>query len=221
MKRLAVTLQAPYLVAPSRLDAERLGDVLSRAVIIVLFSFMAVRFGADFLQTGRLTNLLLLISEMLVVALTVLRRAAATVDRSMRARVLTTLSLLGPPLVKPAQITPLLAPSITIAMSVVGLAIVIAGKVTLGRSFGLMPANRGIVSSGVYRLVRHPIYLGYLITHVAFLFGTPSAWNVAILMIGDTALLLRAVCEERTLAHDASYREYQQVVRWRVCPGLF
>ncbi len=221
MKRFAVTLQAPYLAAPSRLDTERLGDILSRAVIIVLFSFMAVRFGADFLQTGRLTNLLLLISEMLVVALTVLRRAAATVDRSTRARLLTTLSLLGPPLVKPAQITPLLAPSITIAMSVVGLAIVIAGKVTLGRSFGLMPANRGIVSSGVYRVVRHPIYLGYLITHVAFLFGTPSAWNVAILMIGDTALLLRAVCEERTLARDASYREYQQVVRWRVCPGLF
>ena len=69
MKRLAATLQAPYTVAPARLDAERLGDILSRAVIIVLFSFMAVRFGGDFLQTGRLTNLLLLISEMLVVAL--------------------------------------------------------------------------------------------------------------------------------------------------------
>ncbi len=209
------------MATPSRLDAERLGDILSRAVIIVLFSFMAVRFGSDFLQTGRLTNLLLLVSEMLVVALTVLRRAAATVDRSMRARLLTTLSLLGPPLVKPAQVVPLLSPSITVAASVVGLAIVIAGKVTLGRSFGLMPANRGVVSSGVYRLVRHPIYLGYLITHVAFLFANPSWANVAVLVAADTALLLRAVCEEQTLARDASYREYQQVVRWRVCPGLF
>lgn len=220
MKRVAVTLQAPYAATP-RLDAERLGDILSRAVIIVLFSFMAVRFGGDFLQTGRLTNLLLLISEMLVVALTVLRRAAATVDRSMRARLLTTLSLLGPPLVKPVQLTPLLSPSITVAASVVGLAIVIAGKVTLGRSFGLMPANRGVVSSGVYRLVRHPIYLGYLITHVAFLFANPSLANVAVLVAADTALLRRAVCEEQTLARDASYREYQQIVRWRICPGLF
>ena len=221
MKRVAVTLQAPYAVAPGRLDAERLGDILSRAVIIVLFSFMAVRFGADFLQTGRMTNLLLLISEMLVVALTVLRRAAATVDRSLRARLLTTMSLLGPPLVKPMQMVPLLPPSITVAASVVGLAIVIAGKVTLGRSFGLMPANRGIVSSGVYRVVRHPIYLGYLITHVAFVVANPTPWNLAILVIGDTALLLRAVCEEQTLARDAQYREYQQLVRWRVCPGLF
>jgi protein-S-isoprenylcysteine O-methyltransferase Ste14 len=221
LKRVAVTLQAPYAVAPARLDAERLGDILSRAVIIVLFSFMAVRFGADFLQTGRMTNLLLLISEMLVVALTVLRRAAATVDRSLRARLLTTMSLLGPPLVKPMQMVPLLPPSITVGASVVGLAIVIAGKVTLGRSFGLMPANRGIVSSGVYRLVRHPIYLGYLITHVAFVVANPTPWNLAVLVIGDSALLLRAVCEEQTLARDAQYREYQQLVRWRVCPGLF
>src|SRR4029079_11146653 len=82
-------------------------------------------------------------------------------------------------------------------------------------------ANRGVVSSGVYRLVRHPIYLGYLITHVAFLFATPSPWNVAILVIGDAALLLRAMCEEETLSRDTQYREYQQLVRWRVCPGLF
>ena len=37
----------------------------------------------------------------------------------------------------------------------------------------------------------------------------------------DIALLARAVCEERTLAHDAAYRDYQQQVRWRVVPGVF
>jgi len=221
LKRLAVTLQAPYEVQASRFDNVGLGETVSRVVIIVLFSFMAVRFGADFMQTGRLTNLLLLISEMLVVALTVLRRVAASVDRSMRARLLTTVSLLGPPLVKPVQLAPLLPGAITVAGSIIGLAIVIAGKITLGRSFGLMPANRGIVSSGIYRVVRHPIYLGYLITHVAFILANPTAWNVAALMVGDTALLLRAICEEHVLARDAQYREYQQAVRWRVCPGLF
>jgi len=214
-------MQAPFALAPARLDAERLGDILSRAVIIVLFSFMAVRFGADFLQTARVTNLLLLISEMLVVALTVLRRTAATVDRSMRARLLTTMSLLGPPLVQPGHVSPMLGQAMTVTASVIGLGIVIAGKVTLGRSFGLMPANRGIVCTGIYRVVRHPIYLGYLITHVAFVFANPSAWNVSVLMIGDAALLLRAVCEEQTLARDTRYQEYQQLVRWRVCPGLF
>jgi len=214
-------MQAPFALAPARLDAERLGDILSRAFIIVLFSFMAVRLGADFLQTARLTNLLLLISEMLVVALTVLRRTAAAVDRSMRARLLTTMSLLGPPLVQPVHVSPMLGQAFTVTASVIGLGIVIAGKVTLGRSFGLMPANRGVVCTGIYRVVRHPIYLGYLITHVAFVFANPSAWNLSVLLIGDAALLLRAVCEEQTLARDTRYQEYQQFVRWRVCPGLF
>lgn len=221
MKRLALALQAPFELAPARLDAERLSDIASRAVVIVLFSMMAIRFGADFLSTGRVTGLLLLVSEMLVVVLTVMRRSAATVDRSMRARLLTALSMLGPPLLQPAHVTALLPQSLTVAASVAGLAIVIAGKITLGRSFGLMPANRGVVSSGVYRIVRHPIYLGYLVTHVAFLAATPSAWNIAALFAADSALLARAVCEEKTLSRDARYRTYQQAVRWRVCPGVF
>ena len=221
MKREALTVSAPFALNGSRIDAERFADIAARAAIIVLFSMMAVRFGADFLKTGRVTGLLLLVSELLVVVLTVMRRSAAAVDRSMRARVLTVLSMLAPPLLQPAQVAAILPQAATVAASIVGLAIVISGKVTLGRSFGLMPANRGVVSSGVYRVVRHPIYLGYLITHVAFLLATPSAWNIGALVAADAALLLRAVCEEQTLARDAQYRAYQQVVRWRVCPGVF
>jgi protein-S-isoprenylcysteine O-methyltransferase Ste14 len=227
MKRIELAVPATYDFAPlrsrtaGRLDAERLTDLVARAVIVVLFSFMAIRFGADFLSTGRVTGLLLLVSEALVVVLTVIRRSAAAVDRSVRARLLTALSMLGPPLLQPAHVTALLPQTMTVAVSAIGLAVVIAGKVTLGRSFGLMPANRGVVSSGLYRLVRHPIYLGYLITHVAFLLATPSAWNIAALLAADAALLARAVCEEQTLSRDERYRTYQQAVRWRVCPGVF
>ena len=227
MKRIAAVLPPTFDVRPSggrvasRLEVEQLADLAARAVVIVLFSMMAIRFGADFLSTGRVTGLLLLVSEALVVVLTVLRRSAAIVDRSMRARLLTVISMLGPLLLQPAQVAALVPQLLTVAASAAGLAIVIAGKLTLGRSFGLMPANRGVVSSGIYRIVRHPIYLGYLITHVAFLVATPSAWNIAALLAADAALLARAVCEEQTLSRDERYRAYQQTVRWRVCPGVF
>jgi protein-S-isoprenylcysteine O-methyltransferase Ste14 len=69
--------------------------------------------------------------------------------------------------------------------------------------------------------VRHPIYLGYFITHVAFVAANPTFWNFAILCVADLAQLARAVCEERTLAQDTEYRDYQARVRWRVIPGLF
>jgi protein-S-isoprenylcysteine O-methyltransferase Ste14 len=198
-----------------------LGDRVARAVIVALFSFMAVRIGADFFETGRLTGLLLLASEALVVIMTVFRRAPAIVDRSIRARALTTISLLGPLLLRPSLIAPLAPELVTVGFSVIGLIVVIGGKLSLGRSFGLIPANRGIVSTGLYRLVRHPIYLGYLITHVAFIAAIPTMWNVAALVTADIALLARAVCEEGTLARDEAYRRYQTQVRWRVVPGVF
>jgi protein-S-isoprenylcysteine O-methyltransferase Ste14 len=196
-------------------------DLLARAAIVVLFTLMAVRFATDFLDTGRITGLFLLLSEALVVVLTVVRRSALTVDRSFRARVLTGVSVVGPPLLAPGTAAALAPESLTVALSCAGLAIVIAGKITLGRSFALLPANRGIVSSGLYRLVRHPIYMGYLVTHVAFLVASPTLWNIAALLVADGALLARAVCEEQTLAKDPAYMAYQSRVRWRVAPGLF
>ena len=206
---------------PAPFDQVSMTDFGARVIIVALFSMMAVRIGTDFLETGRLTGLLLLASELLVVVLTLFRRTTSIVDRSMRARVLTTLSMIGPPLVRPADVSALAPEMVTVLMSALGLMVVIGGKVSLGRSFGLMPANRGIVSTGLYRLVRHPIYLGYLITHVGFLVANPTIWNAMTLIGADAALLIRAVCEEQTLAQDSAYQEYQGQVRWRVVPGVF
>ncbi len=226
MKRVELTFPATFAAAPQAAAglgarADRLADITARAGVIVLFSFMAMRLGADFFATGRVTGLLLLLSELLVVVMTVRRRSAAAVDRSVQARMLTLASMLGPPLLQPAHVMSLAPESTTVALSVIGLAVVITGKMTLGRSFGLIPANRGIVSTGLYRLVRHPIYLGYLLTHFAFLAANPSLWNIGILLAADAALLARAVCEEKTLAADPMYQAYRESVRWRVCPGLF
>jgi protein-S-isoprenylcysteine O-methyltransferase Ste14 len=69
--------------------------------------------------------------------------------------------------------------------------------------------------------VRHPIYLGYLITHVGFVLANPAAWNFAVLITADFALMLRAICEEDTLALDGQYRAYMGRVRWRIVPGVF
>ena len=196
------------------------GELASKIAIVTLFSSMAMRLAQDAAQTGHITGLLLLASEGLVVALTVVRRNAGTVDRSWTARLLTMFATFGPPLVRPYSVA--FAPeSVTITISAIGLGIVVLGKLSLGRSFGLVPANRGIVCSGLYRFVRHPIYLGYLLTHVGFVAANPADWNLCILAAADIALMMRAVREERTLAEDPAYRDYMQRVRWRVVPGVF
>ena len=196
-------------------------ELSAKVAIVSLFTIFAVRIGVDAIATGRLTGVLLLASEGLVVVLTVVRRQAGIVDRTWQSRLLTTISMMGPSLVYPSKVAALAPEAATVALSVAGLVVVVSGKLSLGRSFGLLPANRGIVCRGCYRVLRHPIYLGYLITHVAFLAANPISWNVAMLGIADIALLRRAVYEERTLARDDRYREYMTRVRWRIVPGVF
>jgi protein-S-isoprenylcysteine O-methyltransferase Ste14 len=45
----------------------------------------------------------------------------------------------------------------------------IYARLSLGRSIGYVPADRGIITSGPYRFVRHPIYSGLFVTLFAFL----------------------------------------------------
>jgi len=196
-------------------------DLAARACVGALFVLLSWNFLSDFIRTGRITGLLFLVSEALVVILTIVRRRAQTIDRSPMAAALTAISLLGPPLVRPADV-PALAPDLVTALvSTIGVLIVIAGKVTIGRSFGLVPANRGVVASGPYSMVRHPIYAGYLLTHAATLALFPSVWNVAIIVIADTALVFRALAEERVLSADSEYQSYCGRVAWHLVPGVF
>ncbi len=197
------------------------GERIAKIGIVMVFSGLVTRIARDSAQTGHVTSLLLLVSEALVVVLTMIRRPAAAVDRTLMARVLTMVSVFGPLLVLPASSAGLAPDAVTLLISAVGLMISVIGKLSLGRSFGLTPANRGVVSTGLYRVVRHPIYMGYLITHVGFLIANPIGWNVAILAAADVALMLRALREERTLAGDPAYRAYMDRARWRIVPGVF
>jgi protein-S-isoprenylcysteine O-methyltransferase Ste14 len=196
-------------------------DLLARVVIGALFTMLSVNIFADYVRTGHLTGLLLLAGESLVVVLTIVRRRARIVDRSAAAAVMTSLSLAGPFLLGVGGGSPLAADAVTAAVSAFGLAVVVVAKMALGRSFGLAPANRGVVVRGPYTLVRHPIYTGYLVTHIGFLIAHPTAQNVAVILIADTALIVRALMEERVLSADTLYQQYCRRVGWHLVPGVF
>jgi protein-S-isoprenylcysteine O-methyltransferase Ste14 len=198
-----------------------IGDLLGRAAVGVLFTFLSFNVLQDFMHTGRVTGILLLVSEGLVVVLTIIRRPAHLVDRSLWARMVTVIALVGPPLLWPSAGDGLVPDLATAVVSGMGLILVVVGKLTLGRSFGLVPANRGVVIRGPYTFVRHPIYTGYLITHIAFLVAHPRWWNVIVILTADTALVARALIEERVLGGDVTYRAYCQRVGWHLVPGVF
>jgi protein-S-isoprenylcysteine O-methyltransferase Ste14 len=200
---------------------ERAAEFASRAFIGILYAQLSVRLFGDFIRTQHLTALLLLVSESLVVVFTIFRRRAQTVDRSFSTRLVTAIAVVGPALLHPIDNRGLVPDPVTAVFVALGAFVVIAAKMTLGRSFGIAPANRGIVATGPYSLVRHPIYAGYLVTHVAFLAAHPSLWNFVILTFSDACLIIRTSLEERILSKDTDYRLYCKRVGWRLLPGVY
>jgi protein-S-isoprenylcysteine O-methyltransferase Ste14 len=195
-------------------------EFAARAFVSGLLVVFATRIGAEFVRTGHITGLLLLVSELLVLVMTITRRRAGTIDRSLYVRLITTVSVVGVPLIRPTG-DALLADAATAFVTAGGLLVVIAGKIALGRSFGVLPAHRGLVTSGIYGVLRHPIYAGYLVTHIGFLAAHPSVRNLLLLVASDFCLILRARYEERTLQMDPGYVAYMARVRWRLIPGLY
>jgi len=97
----------------------------------------------------------------------------------------------------------------------------IASLLSLGRRFGVFPALRGLMTKGPYRLVRHPMYLAYVIADIGY---NLQEWNVGtalLVMAGWASLLYRINAEERVLSQDAGWSAYAALVRHRLFPGLW
>lgn len=79
-----------------------------------------------------------------------------------------------------------------------------------------------VVSTGVYSLVRHPMYFGALILMVGTPLALGSWWALLITPLFVPILYFRIANEEKVLVRDLpGYREYQQKVRYRLIPWIW
>jgi len=101
-----------------------------------------------------------------------------------------------------------------------GLVMLAGALLSLRRSFAVVPGNRGIQSGGMYRLVRHPVYLSELITLLGLVLANPTALNAVIWVCECALQLARARAEERFLAADPLYAVYCARVRHRLIPWI-
>ncbi|MEC7947129.1 MAG: methyltransferase [Myxococcota bacterium] len=88
----------------------------------------------------------------------------------------------------------------------------------LGRSFSVLPARRGLVTGGPYRLLRHPVYMGELL--MLQVVGAASGSRLAqLICFGAIPLMaVRILAEERVLAGDPAWGAYVRRTRWRLVP---
>lgn len=92
---------------------------------------------------------------------------------------------------------------------------------SLGRWFGIRPALRGLATKGPYRLVRHPMYLAYIVADIGYNLQEWNAGTMLLVIVGWISLLYRIRAEERVLSHDPGWPAYAASVRHRLFPGLW
>jgi len=124
-------------------------------------------------------------------------------------------------LVVPAAASTFIPTQVATAVMFAGMILQISAKIALWRSFGLVPANRGIKTKGPYLYLRHPMYAGYTLSHIGFLLGFPSLQNSLLYLTAFLIEVARLMREELILNQDPLYREYATRVRYRLLPGVF
>jgi protein-S-isoprenylcysteine O-methyltransferase Ste14 len=96
-----------------------------------------------------------------------------------------------------------------------------ASLLSLGRWFGVRPALRGLATRGPYRLVRHPMYLAYMLADIGYNLQEWNFGTALMVMAGWASLFYRIRAEERILSQDAAWSTYVALVRHRLFPGLW
>lgn len=115
-----------------------------------------------------------------------------------------------------------LAPNwVTDSIALLSLGLALWARLTLGRSIGLVPALRKLVTHGTYNYMRHPIYSAISISLVGLALRSYSPRNAMIFALGIFWFCLKSVVEESFLrSADPEYAAYMHRVRWRWLPGI-
>jgi protein-S-isoprenylcysteine O-methyltransferase Ste14 len=103
-----------------------------------------------------------------------------------------------------------------------GVAMLVVSQNSYAAATVRVEAGQEVVSTGLYALVRHPMYIGNLITMVGIPLALASYWGLVFVVPGLIVLALRIRDEEKLLRQELDgYREYTQKVRYRLVPCMW
>ena len=103
-----------------------------------------------------------------------------------------------------------------------GLAMLVIVQNSYAAANVTVEAGQQLVSTGLYGLVRHPMYTGNVVLMLGIPLALGSYWGLFLLIPGLVVLVLRIGDEEDLLTHELSgYRDYTQRVHYRLLPYVW
>lgn len=187
-------------------------------LIVALFTLLVMGSLHAYHISGSLRSFSILAINSLFLGLFLARRPAKAETSSPSLWLLGFAGSALPLLLRPA--TAAQDASLGSVIQISGLVMLAAALLSLRRSFAVVPGNRGVRSGGMYRLVRHPVYLSELITLLGLVLANPTTLNAVIWALECGLQLARVRAEERFLATDPAYQDYRTRVRYRLIPWV-
>ncbi len=196
----------------------RIGTNLIGALGAAFFAQATLRV---YLQSHRLVGVAFFAEQMWIVVAYLIRRPARTASRRLGDWALAFGGTFAGVLFRPYGAHPQWGLTVGLAVQLVGLTICVSSFLALGRSFGFVAADRGLVRRGPYAVVRHPIYASYVLLQFGYLLQSISLRNALVMLIASGCNVGRAKAEDRVLATNEDYDAYRRQVRWRLVPGVW
>lgn len=228
----AATEAPPLVVQPDPVAArpcrsarqiglDRLGRLLANiagAAAAVFFAHASLQF---YLRTHQFIGGAFFVEQMWFVIAFLIRRPAKVVSRRPGNWLLAYGGTFGGVLFRPVGAHPPWGIDAGLGLQLAGLAICALSFAVLGRSLGLAPADRGLVTWGPYAVVRHPLYAAYVLIQLGYVLQSIALWNILVMVLACSCNIGRILAEERVLGTSTDYAAYRGRVRWRLLPGLW
>jgi protein-S-isoprenylcysteine O-methyltransferase Ste14 len=109
---------------------------------------------------------------------------------------------------------------LVLTLSWLGLGTAVYARLSLGRNIGFVPAQRQLVTTGAYGLVRHPIYTALSINYLSLVLQRFTSITLFLAALGVGWFIVKSIVEEHFLRTDPEYAAYMRRVRWRWIPGV-
>jgi protein-S-isoprenylcysteine O-methyltransferase Ste14 len=196
----------------------RICQAVLNIVVLLLFALCAYASYQHFLTSRSMQSFGILAVNALFLGLFLARRPAAEESPSLSLWLLGIAGTALPLLLRPSDAPGLVR--IGTLIQITGMLMIAAGLLSLRRSFAVVPANRGICVGGLYRIVRHPIYISELVAVLGAVLVSPTPLNWLLWLCECGLQVARARAEENLLSRDPAYCAYRARVRYRLIPGV-